>query len=76
MVDSRITHAPCNPLEVDVHEAYELAYWTRKLGCSADQLREAVRVVGRRAAAVDCYLAMGDLHRLRARPHRSMDLGR
>jgi hypothetical protein len=29
-----------------LHEDWELKYWTKELGCSADALRAAVKAVG------------------------------
>lgn len=37
---------------INVNEDYELQYWTKALGVSADELREAVKAVGPTAAAV------------------------
>ena len=31
---------------IDVHEAYELGYWSRKFGVPREQLAEAVQKVG------------------------------
>jgi hypothetical protein len=41
---------------INVHEDYELAYWTKELGVSADALRAAVAGVGTDAAAVRRHL--------------------
>jgi hypothetical protein len=38
---------------VNVHEKYELVYWTKKFGVTPDQLRMAVKKVGTSAAAVE-----------------------
>jgi len=37
---------------INVNEDYELQYWTKALGVSADELRAAVKAVGPTAAAV------------------------
>lgn len=42
--------------KVNVHEQWELDYWTSKWGVSAHQLRSAVAAVGVSAAAVARYL--------------------
>jgi hypothetical protein len=31
---------------VNVHEGYEVEYWTRRFGCSAEELKAAVKKVG------------------------------
>lgn len=41
---------------INVNEDYELQYWTKALGVSADELRAAVKAVGPTAAAVRKYL--------------------
>lgn len=55
MDDKKNTGAPDRDL-VNVNEDYELAYWTRKFGVTADELREAVKAVGTSADAVAEYL--------------------
>jgi hypothetical protein len=41
---------------INVNEDYELQYWTKALGVSPDELREAVNAVGPTAAAVRQHL--------------------
>jgi Protein of unknown function (DUF3606) len=41
---------------INVNEGYELQYWTKALGVSADELRAAVKAVGPTAAAVRKHL--------------------
>ena len=41
---------------IDLEQASEILYWSQRLGCSEQQLREAVRAVGRNAASVRRYL--------------------
>lgn len=31
---------------INIHQDHEVQYWTRKLGVTAERLREAVRLVG------------------------------
>ncbi len=38
---------------INIHEDYEVRYWTKKLGVSADKLKEAVQKVGNSAQAVE-----------------------
>ena len=39
-------------------EPHEIQRWTESLGCTADQLKEAVKAVGNSAEAVRDYLKM------------------
>jgi len=41
---------------INVNEDYELQYWTKALGVSAEELRAAVRAVGPTAVAVRKHL--------------------
>ncbi len=41
---------------INVNEDYELQYWTKALGVSADELQYAVKAVGPTAAAVRKHL--------------------
>lgn len=41
---------------INVNEDYELQYWTKALGVSAEELRAAVNAVGPTAAAVRQHL--------------------
>lgn len=41
---------------VNVKQAHEVYYWSRKLGCTAKRLRAAVREVGPMVADVRVYL--------------------
>ncbi|HDS1215928.1 DUF3606 domain-containing protein [Stenotrophomonas maltophilia] len=41
---------------INVNEDYELQYWTKALGVSADELRAAVKAVGPTSAAVRKHL--------------------
>jgi hypothetical protein len=38
---------------IDVHETYELGYWSRRFGVSREQLAEAVQKAGPMAADVE-----------------------
>jgi hypothetical protein len=46
MADDKTKTAPQNALRVNVHEDYELEYWSEKSGCTRDQLKAAVTRVG------------------------------
>ena len=41
---------------INVHEDYELRDWSKKLGVTQEQLKEAVEAVGDRAEKVESYL--------------------
>lgn len=41
---------------INVHEDYELSYWTKKFGITRDELRAAVKAVGTSVKAVTKYL--------------------
>jgi hypothetical protein len=38
--------------QIDIHEAYELGYWSRRFGVSREELAAAVQRVGTKADAV------------------------
>ena len=42
---------------VNLAESWEIAFWTRELGCTEEQLRAAVQAVGKTAGQVRAYLA-------------------
>jgi hypothetical protein len=42
---------------ISLEQAHELRDWTRSLGCTEQQLRDAVKAVGNSAEAVRRYLA-------------------
>jgi hypothetical protein len=39
--------------KINVHEDYELSYWSKKFGVTRDRLREAVKKVGPSATKVE-----------------------
>jgi len=41
---------------VNLAESWEVAFWTRELRCSEEQLRHAVAAVGKTAGQVRAYL--------------------
>ncbi|MCK1304112.1 DUF3606 domain-containing protein [Bradyrhizobium sp. 24] len=43
--------------KINMHEDFEVKYWTRELGVSSDELQKAVDKVGNSAAAVRKELA-------------------
>lgn len=44
---------------IDVHQDYELRDWAKKFGVTKEQLKQAVNVVGSRAADVERHLKGG-----------------
>jgi hypothetical protein len=48
--------AGVQPDRIDVNDPQACAQWARKLDCSEDQLKEAVRAVGDKAADVEMHL--------------------
>jgi hypothetical protein len=56
MSDDLKNRGPRDRARVNVHEAWEVDYWTKKFGCTAAQLAHAVKVVGVMAVDVERYL--------------------
>jgi hypothetical protein len=59
MADDKSDRGPQDRSRVNVHEDYEVAYWTDKWGVTASKLREAVVAVGVSADAVEQYIKRG-----------------
>ena len=53
MPDDISKKQPQDASKVNVHEQYEVEYWTRKFGVTPDQLKAAVSRVGTSAAKVE-----------------------
>jgi hypothetical protein len=53
--NKQLTGSPDNR-RINIHEAYEVAYWCKELRVTEAQLRAAVVAVGDSAAAVRRYL--------------------
>ncbi len=56
MSDDLSKRRPQDATKINVHENWELEYWSKELGVSRDKLREAVKAVGTSVAAVRRYL--------------------
>lgn len=56
MADDRTQAGPQDRTRINVHEDYELRYWSEKFGVSQDKLKEAVAAVGVSASAVESHL--------------------
>ena len=46
MADDLKNRGAQDRLRINVNEDHELAYWTKELECTADELRAAVKVAG------------------------------
>lgn len=46
MPDDRSMKGPQDSSRVNVNEDYELSYWTKRFGVSAEELKRAVHTVG------------------------------
>lgn len=55
-MDDKSKTRPQDAERVNVHENYEVEYWTKKLGCTAEQLKAAVAKVGVSSKAVEAEL--------------------
>jgi hypothetical protein len=56
MSDNLQERGPQDRSRINVHEEWELRYWTKELGLSADELRQAVKDAGTSVKAVREHL--------------------
>ncbi|MNK10607.1 hypothetical protein D3C87_286340 [compost metagenome] len=56
MSDDLNNRGPQDRSRINVNEPHELRYWTKELGVTEDQLRDAVKAVGVSATAVRAAL--------------------
>jgi hypothetical protein len=56
MADNLNDRGPQDRSRINVNEAWELQYWTKKFGVSEEQLRDAVKAAGPSADAVGKHL--------------------
>jgi hypothetical protein len=56
MADNKENRSGQDRSRINVNEDYELRDWSKKFGVSPDQLKQAVKAVGDRAAAVEEHL--------------------
>ena len=59
MSDDRTKRGGQDRKRINVSEGYEVQYWTRQLGCTEQQLRAAIGVVGTQVEDVRTYLDGG-----------------
>ena len=55
-MDDKNNRGPQDRSRINVNEDYELAYWTKALGVTAEELKAAVKAVGVSADAVRAHL--------------------
>lgn len=53
MADNKELTRPQDASRINVHEDYEVQYWTEKFECTREELENAVRRVGVSAEAVE-----------------------
>jgi len=53
MADDLTRRQPQDASRINLHEEWEVQYWTSKFGVSADRLKRAVMKVGHSAGAVE-----------------------
>ncbi len=56
MPDDKTLRGPQDAARINIHEDYEVRYWTKKFDCTEDQLRKAVEAVGVSARMVEEYV--------------------
>lgn len=56
MSDDKTSRGPADASRINVHEDYELRYWSQKFGVTLEQLRAAVKAVGVMAKDVEAQL--------------------
>lgn len=59
MPDDKTKTRPQDASRINVHEPYEVNYWTDKFGCTKSQLEAAVKAAGTTATAVEKHLKGG-----------------
>jgi hypothetical protein len=57
MADDKTKTSPHDASRINVHEAYEVEYWSKKFRVTPEQLKGAVAKVGVSATAVEKELA-------------------
>ncbi|SDH70160.1 DUF3606 domain-containing protein [Propionivibrio dicarboxylicus] len=56
MVDNLKIKQPQDPTKINIHETWELDYWSKKFGVSKDKIIQAVKAVGPSTAQVKQHL--------------------
>lgn len=52
MSDDKTRRGPADSSRINIHEDYEVRYWTEKFNCSAQELKAAVAAAGPSVAEV------------------------
>jgi hypothetical protein len=52
MADDKTLRAPQDAARINIHEDYEVRYWTKELGVSEERLKQLVRQHGVSAAKI------------------------
>ncbi|MES2990187.1 MAG: DUF3606 domain-containing protein [Pseudomonadota bacterium] len=56
MADDKSMRGGQDRTRINVNEDYEVRHWAKKLDATAEQIRDAVKAVGDRAADVEMHL--------------------
>jgi hypothetical protein len=56
MTDNLKDRGPADRSRVNTGEAWEVTYWSKRFGCTPEQLKAAVVAVGSSAEKVEAYL--------------------
>jgi hypothetical protein len=59
MADDLTQRGAADRSRINVNETHEVRYWTKKFGCTEEQLRAAVKAVGVMADKVQQHLKGG-----------------
>lgn len=57
MSDDKSKRGPADRIRINVHEKWEIDYWTKAFNCSEEQLKNAVKEVGVMVEDVREYLS-------------------
>lgn len=55
-MDNKDKKGPQDASRINIHEEYELRYWTERLNITTDRLKAAVEEVGPSVSAVEAYI--------------------
>ena len=56
MSDDKTKSGGQDRTRISLSEVYEVRDWSKKFGCTPDELKAAVKAVGNEASAVEAYL--------------------
>jgi hypothetical protein len=56
-MDNKTKRSPQDAKRINIHEDYEVRYWTQRFGCTPEQLKAAVEKVGVMVENVERELA-------------------